>query len=54
MGLSKDYLVNKLKDIDSKLIEVDNALYTNDEYFDEWYKVRQANLLLEELIESLE
>lgn len=56
--ISKKYflkhIVEKLKAIDKKLCEVDTILYEKEDMHDEWQKIRDSNLELEELIEALE
>ena len=60
--ITKDFfvkiLVEKLTKINENLCEVDEILYneTNDngsDFFDEWQKVREATLEIEELIDAL-
>lgn len=51
-------LVEKLTEINKNLCEVDEILYneTNDngsDLFDEWQKVREATLDIEDLIDAL-
>ena len=51
-------LVEKLTEINKNLCEVDEILYNEThnncgELFDEWQKVREATLEIEELIDAL-
>ncbi len=48
------HLIEKLKQINKNLNEVDAVLYENDELINEWQKVRDSNLELDELIDAIE
>jgi hypothetical protein len=56
--MSKEYflkhIVEKLKIIDEKLCEVDTILYEKEDMYEEWQKIRDFNLEIEELIKALE
>ena len=58
MHISEEYfikmLLDKLKVINKRLCDVDNVLYDKEEFFDEWYNVRESNLEIDELIDGIE
>lgn len=56
--ISKEYflkhLVERLRVMYESLGEVDEALHGNDEFKDEWIKVRETILEIDELIDALD
>lgn len=55
----KKVLIEKLKEIDKKLIKADEMTYSEkelseDKIHDVWSEIRDSNLEIEELIEALE
>ena len=58
MEISNQYfrqiLLEKLKEANKMLIDADRVLYNADDYRDEWQNVREANLIIDDLIDAME
>ena len=49
----KKILLEKLKLVYDQLSRADDALYSNDEFHDVWYDIRESNLMIDEIIDAL-
>lgn len=49
----KEILLDKLKIIESNLSKADNDLYSKEEHHSTWRAIRDANLLVDKLIDAI-
>ena len=58
INISQEYfikhLIKELKKVNKELIDLDNRFYGQDDFNEEWNKIRKSNLKIGDIIDALE